>query len=159
MPNVQSCLRSLPPWRRNCIFEDETLNLTLHKEYSQTNCFLECSLRTAQEQLQLKNNKSCSPWFFPTNKSSSAVCDPWESLDFLTEMYDTPDDNCNYCLPSCSYTIYQPSVTALPFRRCDDSNMGVTDLCNLDDKTIPEPKMWARQVRDHRCTLRDGVKP
>jgi hypothetical protein len=24
-------LRSLAPWRRNCIFEDETQNLTIHK--------------------------------------------------------------------------------------------------------------------------------
>ncbi len=140
-------IKSLPPWRRNCIFSDETVNLTFHKEYTQSNCFLECSLRNAQSMLEIEHNRTCSPWFFPTYKSSPTVCHPWDTLEFLKTTFDTPDSACTQCLPSCSNTIYQATVTSLPFRRCDDTNLGVSKLCDLEDTTLPEPKMWGQQVK------------
>ena len=145
---AQHSLKNLQPWRRNCLFRDETENLTLHKQYSQPNCFLECYLQNAQDSIQLKANRTCSPWFFPNNRSSPAICDPWQTVDFLTLAYSTPDSQCRHCLPSCSTTIYNPTLTLLPFRRCDDTNVGVSDLCNLNDPTIPDPKIWAQQVID-----------
>ncbi len=41
-------IRAIDPFKRNCIFPDETENIQLFKEYSQANCFFECSLRNAQ---------------------------------------------------------------------------------------------------------------
>jgi len=93
-------LRSLEPWRRKCLFHDETQNLTIYKEYTQSNCFLECSLKYAQEHVLKKRNESCNPWFFPIIKSSPTLCDPWETVEFLSATHDTPDSRCDYCLPS-----------------------------------------------------------
>jgi hypothetical protein len=56
-------LRSLEPWRRKCVFNDETQNLTAYNEYTQTNCLLECSLQFAQEKVLANSNETCTPWF------------------------------------------------------------------------------------------------
>ena len=39
-------------------------------------------------------------------------------------------------------------MTAVPFRRCDDSNLGVSKLCNLEDSKLPHPRIWGQQVLD-----------
>ena len=140
-------LRSIEPWRRKCLFHDETQNLTIYKEYTQSNCFLECSLKYAQEHVLNKNNESCNPWFFPIIKTSPFLCDPWETVEFLSATHNTPDSRCDYCLPSCSSTLYQPTISTLPFRRCDDTNLGVSPLCNLDDQTLPDPKLWGQELK------------
>jgi hypothetical protein len=57
-----------------------------------------------------------------------------------------PDDTCSYCLPDCSTTIYDTSITAVPFRRCDSSNVGVSKLCTLDNTKLPLPTRFGRQV-------------
>jgi hypothetical protein len=43
-------LRSIEPAKRNCLFPDENENLKIYKSYSQSNCYLECSLFYAQDQ-------------------------------------------------------------------------------------------------------------
>jgi hypothetical protein len=48
----------------------------------------------------------------------------------------------------CSTAIYRPVLTSIPFRTCDDSNLGVSSLCNLEDKRLPEPRIWGEQVRE-----------
>ena len=134
-------LRSLQPWRRKCIFNDETQNLTLYKEYTQSNCFLECSLQFAQGIFD-ESNETCTPWFFPPIKNSAFICDPWATIDFMTAMDNTPDSRCTHCLPSCSGTVYTPTVTTVPFRRCNNLNIGVSPLCKIHDKKLPNPKLW-----------------
>jgi len=140
-------LRSLAPTKRKCTFPDEIANLNFHKEYTQSNCFLECSLTYAQSLMESEYNRTCSPWFFPTYKSSPAVCNPWDTVDFLKATYETPDSSCE-CLPCCTKTIYHSTVTTVPFRRCDDSNLGTSQLCDLEDTIMPEPKIWGQQVKD-----------
>ena len=56
-------IRNIEPVRRNCRFPDEADQLLLHKNYSQANCFLECALFYAQNQLKQLNNAShkCTP--------------------------------------------------------------------------------------------------
>ena len=58
------------------------------------------------------------------------------------------DDQCNYCLPDCDKIIYEPKMTSVPFRRCDESNLGVSTFCNLEDSKLPQPRIWGQQVRD-----------
>jgi hypothetical protein len=39
-------------------------------------------------------------------------------------------------------------VTAIPFSNCDYSNLGVSDLCNLDDDHLPQPTKYSDQVME-----------
>ena len=92
----------------------------------------------------------CVPWYFPTsNASATRICDPWETRKFRNLMNSISYDACDYCLPDCNTTIYQASVTAAPFRRCDYKNLGVSFLCNFDDqihgKQI-QPPIWGKNV-------------
>ena len=43
-------------------------------------------------------------------------------------------------------------MTAAPFRRCDYKNLGVSYLCSLTDQTLPQPKIWGKQVRQEYKT-------
>ena len=60
-------LRTLKPEVRKCLYPDELGDLTLFKSYSQSNCFLECSLKFVQSDGSQNSNLSCTPWFFPFN--------------------------------------------------------------------------------------------
>jgi hypothetical protein len=52
--NGDESIRAIDPFKRNCIFPDETENIQLFKEYSQANCFFECSLHNAQNTIKDK---------------------------------------------------------------------------------------------------------
>ncbi len=56
--------------------------MKLHKNYSQTNCLLECSLKYAQE-LNGTNTQACSPWYFPFKDKGHKICDPWETEQLI----------------------------------------------------------------------------
>jgi hypothetical protein len=144
-------LRSISPINRNCLFPDETGNLKLYKSYSKSNCLLECTLYYAQNKLTKKLNMTtpCTPWYFPFQDGAATVCDPWQAILFYEYMFnDIPDDICSYCLPDCVNTIYHPVVTSLPFKTCDESNLGISRFCNLDDTSLPSPKIWGEQVKE-----------
>jgi hypothetical protein len=75
------------------------------------------------------------------------MCSPWESVEFLNIMaVGVPDDKCAKCLPDCSTTLYEPMITTVPFRGCDETNFGVSRFCNADNAQLPNPTMFARQV-------------
>jgi hypothetical protein len=42
--------------------------------------------------------------------------------------------------------IYQPYITASPFRKCNEKNLGMTDLCSVFSLK-PKPQIWATDVR------------
>ena len=128
-------LRDLDPETRGCIFPDETDKIVLHKSYKQANCFLECTLIFAQARLKEEQNltSGCTPWYFPFVDEGFKMCDPWQTVRINDIMEnDVPSDTCNYCLPDCIRTIYSQSVSAQPFRRCDERNFQLTDLCNMN---------------------------
>ena len=104
-------IKSLAPWRRNCIFSDEIHNITLHKEYSPENCIFECVHNKAKEYIKKKYNKTCTPWNIPTNESDPEICDPWVAFDYINMTFYKSDINCEYCLPTCSATYYQHTIT------------------------------------------------
>ena len=46
--------------------------------------------------------------------------------------------NCSHCLPNCDETQYSSVSSTARFRRCDNRNLGVSSLCDLDSKqTLP----------------------
>ena len=95
----------------------------------------------------MKLEKPCIPWYFPKNDTSSLrLCNPWEAMDFRKIMDTTPVNFYSHCLTDCSGIIYQASVTAAPFSRCDFKNIGVSDLCNFDVQI--NPTIWGQSVMD-----------
>jgi hypothetical protein len=128
-------MRDLDPDTRKCLFPDETGQLKLFKTYNQANCFLECSLNFAKKLLKEEQNMTsgCTPWYFPFVNENYRLCDPWQTVR-ITEIMDeeVPTDECSYCLPDCIRTIYQQSVSAQPFRRCDERNIQLTDMCSMN---------------------------
>jgi hypothetical protein len=145
-------LKDLPPETRNCLFADETKNIRLHKEYSQDNCFLECSLVFAQNQMMEKFNMTvaCTPWNFPIINEVHSVCNPWETQNISTIMQSqVPSGRCDYCLPDCRRNIYSMTISTQPFRRCDERSLEVSPMCSVLRKSIPKPEMWGRQVEDY----------
>ena len=144
-------LRGIDPANRNCRFPEENYNLKIYKSYSQSNCLLECSLFYAHRILNEKSNASisCTPWYLPFPDGEITLCDPWQAIEIGNLMFNNiPDGECSFCLPDCRTTIYHPVISSLPFKECDESNLGISHFCNLDDDTLPEPKIWGKQVLD-----------
>ena len=97
---------------------------------------------------------TCTPWYFPFVSERYTMCNPWETVRIYQIMQnEVPLDVCNYCLPDCRRTIYSQSVTTLPFRRCDERNVELTNMCSVLNKNVPKPEIWGRQVIDHFMNL------
>ena len=144
--SAEDAIKSLLPSERNCMFKDETSSLKIHSEYSMNNCLLECSINYAQNQLANQTGQPCAPWFLPTMNSTGTICDPWEAENFEDNFNTVPDGTCMHCLPDCNTVLYETSVTAVPFRRCDFRNLGVSALCSVDVPLPPSPQIWSKQV-------------
>jgi hypothetical protein len=141
-------IQKIDPKKRDCYFTDEN-PLIMHNNYSRSNCILECSIRYARQMMkQLNSNETfgCAPWFYPaTDEEYSNVCDPWETKTFQDFMTNVPDQECSYCLPDCTDTIYQSRVSAAPFRDCDHTNLGSSALCDFEDLDM-NPPIWSHMV-------------
>jgi len=61
------------------------------------------------------------------------------------------------CLPNCGGTSYDITVTSAPFRQCDQANMGLTRLCDLDTKLSPQK--WADLILESYRHHGDGTLP
>jgi len=92
------------------------------------------------------NGSACVPWYFPTPANQTInVCNPWESEIFLSFMSSVPQDICK-CLPDCKATVYEPLIVSTPFRRCDSLSLGVSKLCDINNKGLPQPTMFGSQA-------------
>jgi hypothetical protein len=132
--DAEDDIRPIDPVDRNCYFPDETEHMTIYKVYTQSNCVFECSIEYAQQRMKETSNTSCIPWYYPSANTHVEFCDPWQTMNFFFYMFDEiPDETCAKCLPNCLNTVYEPSVSTIPFRRCDSSNLGVSHLCNMAD--------------------------
>ena len=60
--NIKSdeAIRKIDPQKRFCYFHDEYA-LDLHKNYTQANCILECTINYGRRLM----NSNCTPWYFP----------------------------------------------------------------------------------------------
>jgi hypothetical protein len=122
-------IRSIKPERRNCRFPDEKETLKIHRSYTQTNCMLECSLFHAKSRFQADYNFTCTPWQLPFFNRLEQVCDPWSAVIFHRIMTKNITNRvCSHCLPDCTNTIYHVAITTAPFRVCDNSNAGVSQV-------------------------------
>ena len=142
-------IQSIEVGKRNCMFKDETSKLKLHKNYTQTNCILECGLLFARELLKnTVDGVDCTPWYFPVNDEGHKVCSPWQKVQLLDIMDNNlPYDTCNYCLSDCNRVIYHKTISTQPFRQCNEKNLGMTDFCSFEG-TFLDPPMWGQQVLD-----------
>ena len=96
-------------------------------------------MESAREQLKADNETVCTPWYLPTTDENIKMCDPWAAAKFNKKLDNIPKNKCAHCLPDCQATIYDASITALPFRRCDNKNMGVSKMCNFQSKVLSPP--------------------
>ena len=153
------------PEKRLCYFFDEMKNLEkqnkemkMFSKYSQGNCFLECGIEYAIQKMGEDNGTqfACLPWYFPKSKGADVkMCNPFDSFKFLNHMKNVSQSSCEHCLPDCVSTMYDSSVTAAPFRRCDYKNLGVSPLCSFES-TI-EPQIWAESLLTEYESSTDGV--
>ena len=140
-------IKSIDHTKRFCYFPDE-YQLKLHLNYSQASCILECEMQFAQETL-LKIDpkaKNCTPWYLPSIGETVRMCDPWKAVDFTQAMESTRGSDCEHCLPDCEGTLYSQTTTAVPFRRCDNKNLGVSRMCNMQDADVAQPPIFGHQV-------------
>ena len=147
-------VRGIRPDKRRCYFKDEN-PLKMHRDYSQSNCILECHVEYARKEIQKRynNTNGCVPWFYPVNDNYVAhLCDPWQTRKFQEFMKSMPDDLCDYCYPDCDTTIYDSSISTAPFRACDHTNLGVSKICNLITGDM-NPPMWTQTVVDEYQNL------
>ena len=140
-------IKSINPNNRNCYFSDER-PLAMHKNYSQSNCILECYVEYARKSIEKKSNLTggCVPWFYPVeDEHVFRLCDPWQIKEFQETMKSIPDGHCDYCFADCTTTMYDSSISAAPFRPCDHTNLGVSPICNLINGDM-NPPIWSRDI-------------
>lgn len=137
-------LRQLPVSTRKCYYEDEFF-LQLFRSYSVKNCWMESLTNFSRA----ANPSGCVPWNFPSADQGVPMCSPTERHQFL-EAFRTAETspifvgNMTRCFPNCGGTSYDLSVTAAPFRHCDQANMGLTRFCDIDVHL--NPQKWGDSI-------------
>merc|ERR1712141_786648 len=87
------------------------------------------------------------------------MCTPYEAFRFSQLMKNVGNQTCDRCLPDCASTLYDTTVSASPFRRCDNKNLGLSDLCTFEQDTVSlDPPIWGQNVMDE-VRGGDGKKP
>ena len=62
-----------------------------------------------------------------------------------------PEDQCKHCLPDCTTTKYESSMTYAGLRKCDRTNLGGTSmLCSLVDGSFNPPPWMATAQEDFK---------
>ena len=158
-------IKSVPRDSRLCYFPDErSLNLT--QKYSHANCFFECKVEYIRKKFFNSTGKHCIPWFYPReNITLYEICDPWTTWMFQEELKMVADNvtGCRDCLRDCSSTKYQSSISSAPFRKCDQTNIGVSPLCDLTEEDprlmMMNPPIWKHEVRGEYEKFNGGDIP
>ena len=153
------------PDKRKCYFPDE-FELKMHHHYSQPSCILECRTEFAAKCLTTCNDveddcdcknvsitdnydttkvtEICYPWFLPAkNEVTQQFCNPWNLVKFKEIMKNqVPNDYCDHCLPDCTTTKYDSSISYAKFRKCDITSTGGNNmLCDLINNPM-NPAVW-----------------
>ncbi len=61
-------------------------------------------------------------------------------------MQSTPDETCEHCLPDCTKTIFDMDITTSPLKTCDNTNLGISTLCNIFNNKLAQPTLYASQI-------------
>ena len=154
---AQDSLRSLPISKRKCYYDDE-YDLQLFKAYSVKNCWME-SLTNFSRTV---NDNGCVPWNFPSADEGMPLCKPVERHRFLKAFHSAETNKfvmggMARCLPNCGGTTYEMTVTSAPFRQCDQANMGLTRLCDLNADL--HPQKWGDLILNSYAHHGDGSIP
>ena len=78
---------------------------------------------------------------------SIEMCDPWDTIEFVNNMKNTPDENCEHCLPDCEITVYETAVSSAPFESCDHTNLETSSMCSLTSGDEFNPPIWMRDTK------------
>ena len=156
---AESGVEKVNETKRDCYFTTE-YSLGMHKNYSQSNCLLECFIQFARGKMKGENEtEKCTPWFYPVeDKYVTKMCDPWETREFQKWISSVPDKKCSHCLTDCEGSIYDTRVYTAPFLPCDHTNLGVNELCDFDNDYM-NPHMWAKQVQDEYHFSKGSLPP
>ena len=154
---AESGVKNWKPNKRNCYFSDEN-PLEMHKDYSQSSCILECIIKFARNKIKEQNQtEECTPWFYPVvDEYVTQLCDPWQTKKFQKWITSVPDNQCSHCLPDCETTMYRTRLSAAPFRSCDRTNLGISNLCDLNN-TEMNPPMWTKLVEKEYEELKNNT--
>ena len=76
------------------------------------------------------------------------MCDPWERIDFVKNMRNTPEEICKHCLPDCEITVYETSVSSAPFVPCDHTNLESSSMCSLTSENEFNPPIWMSDTKE-----------
>ena len=159
-------IRQYTPQQRNCLFPDE-MEMKYHREYSQENCLFECKLDFSAKCLTTCNkfgqtcdcekivndsnimeltqkNDTCVPWFFPLEVGNAEkICNPWNTMKFRQILMDqVPVGICKHCLPDCTTTKYETSLSYAELVECDGTTVGSSGkLCDLIRNQV-NPTPW-----------------
>ena len=49
--------------------------------------------------------------------------------------------------PDCTSTSYGQTVTAVPFRQCDNRNLGISTMCDFSSDRLANPPIFGAQVK------------
>ena len=162
-------IKKYKPIQRHCYFPDE-YELEVHQLYSQSNCIFECRalfafrcLRTCTEfgeSCDCKNaslltdtlandTDGCVPWFYPAkDERVGKICNPWNTQKFQRILKEQiPKNQCQHCLPDCTTTVYDTSISYAELGKCDHTNIGTSTLCDLIEGLI-NPPPWINAVQN-----------
>lgn len=134
---------------RHCHFPHENDSMSVFPTYSQSNCFLECSLRKSHERLLEDNLKPCAMWYLPFLYDDN-ICAENKRNKFKYYFENTNlNMYCSHCKPDCSSVKYSRYVTSEKIRPCDEKNFGVSHFCQYKDfQNAPSPSHWIDQAMD-----------
>ena len=79
---------------------------------------------------------------------SIEMCDPWDTIEFVNNMKNTPDENCEHCLPDCEITVYEIAVSSAPFESCDHTNLETSSMCSLTSGYEFNPPIWMSDTKE-----------
>ena len=90
----------------------------------------------------------CTPWFYPVRDDKvGKMCNPWNTQKFQGILRNQiPKDECKYCLPDCTTTIYETAISYAELQKCDHTNIGTNMLCDMVNGDM-NPAPWRNQAK------------
>ena len=74
-------------------------------------------------------NFPCVPYYYPLPNISYVMCPPHEADLMTSWMEKVPEEDILPCLPDCEDISYKYNMYVGKLLRCDDYNIGTTELC------------------------------
>ena len=95
-------LKGIPVSKRKCRFDDETEDLTMLNNYTQSGCVFEHQMKEVFAKCQ------CVPWFIPTLKTNYSICDVYGNKCYESVLKHSRE--LKNCPPSCNLVQFSKSL-------------------------------------------------